>query len=190
MCEELTRGVFVLCVPRRFHVADLGCHTYSPEGRIFQIEYAAKAVENSGSLIGIKCVDGVVLGVEKLVLNKLLVEGSGRRVHPVAEHAGIAFTGYAADGRPVVATARQECDNYEEYYGQVIPPHVLSDRMGHFFHAYTTYGGYRPFGINCVIAAFDAEKQEAFLHMVDPTGTQHRFRGCAAGKPRRERVYV
>ena len=60
-------------------LADLGCNTYSPEGRIFQIEYAAKAVENSGSLIGIKCVDGVVLGVEKLVLNKLLVEGSGRR---------------------------------------------------------------------------------------------------------------
>mmetsp|Transcript_4738 Transcript_4738/g.7142 ORF Transcript_4738/g.7142 Transcript_4738/m.7142 type:complete len:260 (-) Transcript_4738:27-806(-) len=161
---------------------DLGCNIYSPDGRVFQIDYAGKAVENSGAMIGLKCKDGVVIGVEKLVMSKLLVEGSGRRVHPIGTHAGIGFTGYVADGRAVVSAARAEVENYEDYYGVDMPPHVLSDRLGHYFHAYTTYGGYRPFGLCTVIAAFDQEKQEAFLHMVDPAGTHYRYHGCAVGK--------
>lgn len=134
------------------------------------------------ALIGLKCKDGVVIGVEKLVLSKLLVEGSGRRVHPVGNHAGIAYTGYLADGRAVVSAARSEIDNYDDYYGIDMPPHVLADRMGHFFHAYTTYGGYRPFGLCTMIAAFDEHSQEAFLHMVEPSGVQYRYKGCAVGK--------
>ncbi|CAK9072552.1 Proteasome subunit alpha type-3, partial [Durusdinium trenchii] len=161
---------------------DLGCNIYSPDGRVFQIEYAGKAVENSGALIGLKCKDGVVIGVEKLVMSKLLVEGSGRRVHPVGKHAGIAFTGYTADGRAVVSAARAEVENYEDYYGVDMPPHVLSDRMGHYFHAYTTYGGYRPFGLCTLMTAFDEVKQEPFLHMVEPSGLHYRFHGCAVGK--------
>lgn len=163
---------------------DLGVNTYSPDGRIFQVEYAGKAVENGGALLGLKCKDGVVLGVEKLVLSALLVEGSGRRVHPVGKHAGIAYTGYAADGRAVVNSTRAEVENYDDYYGVDIPPHVLANRMGNFFHAYTTYGGYRPFGLATVVAAFDEVKQEAFLHMVEPSGTHYQYNGCAMGKAR------
>ena len=55
---------------------DLGCNIYSPDGRVFQIEYAAKAVENSGVMIGLKCSDGVVIGVEKLIMSTLLKEES------------------------------------------------------------------------------------------------------------------
>ena len=163
---------------------DLGCNIYSPDGRVFQIEYAAKAVENSGALIGLQCKDGVVIGVEKIVTSKLLVEGSGRRVHPVGMHAGVAFTGYVADGRASVAAAKTEVQIYDDYYGIDMPPHVKADRMGHYFHAYTTYGGYRPFGLNMILAAFDKEKQQPFLHMVDPSGTSFRYYGCAAGKSR------
>mmetsp|Transcript_18340 Transcript_18340/g.36029 ORF Transcript_18340/g.36029 Transcript_18340/m.36029 type:complete len:259 (+) Transcript_18340:236-1012(+) len=161
---------------------DLGCNIYSPDGRVFQIEYAAKAVENSGALIGLKCKDGVVIGSEKLMPSRLLTENSGRRVHPVGLHAGIAFTGYAADGRPVVNSARAEVENYHDYYGVDMPPHTLSERMGHYFHAYTTYGGYRPFGLTLMVAAFDELEQEPFLHMIDPAGTQFRYHGAAAGK--------
>lgn len=96
----------------------------------------------------------------------------------------MAFTGYAADGRAALNIAKNEVTNYSDYYGVEIPPHVLSERMGHFFHAYTTYGGYRPLGINLVMAGYDQEKKEAYLHMVDPAGAQFRYHGCAAGKSR------
>ena len=58
---------------------DQSVFTYSPEGRIFQVEYAQKAVEAGGTAVGVRCRDGVILGVEKLVASKMLVEGSGER---------------------------------------------------------------------------------------------------------------
>lgn len=67
---------------------DLSASTYSPDGRIFQIEYAQKAVENAGTVIGIKCKDGIVLAVEKLVNTKLLVKGTNRRILNIDRHAG------------------------------------------------------------------------------------------------------
>ena len=63
---------------------DLSPTTFSPDGRIFQVEYATKAVENSGTVVGIRCADGVVLGVEKVMLSKMLLPSSNRRVAAVA----------------------------------------------------------------------------------------------------------
>ena len=68
---------------------DLGATTFSPDGRIFQVEYATKAVENSGTVIGIRCSDGVVLGVEKVIFSKMLLPSSNRRVATVAPHVGV-----------------------------------------------------------------------------------------------------
>ncbi|KAJ9088361.1 putative proteasome subunit alpha type-7 [Entomophthora muscae] len=68
---------------------DYSASTYSPDGRIFQVEYAHKAVENAGTIIGIRFKDGVVLGVEKLVQSKLLVPGSNRSILSVDEHVGL-----------------------------------------------------------------------------------------------------
>ena len=75
---------------------DLSASTYSPDGRIFQIEYANKAVENSGyhtlahyrTCLGIKCVDGIVLAHEKLITSKLLVPGSNSRIQTIDRHIG------------------------------------------------------------------------------------------------------
>lgn len=72
---------------------DLSSSTYSPDGRLFQIEYAGKAVENSGTVIALKCKDGVVLAVEKLVGSKLQVKGTGRRVNIVDDKVGFVSSG-------------------------------------------------------------------------------------------------
>merc|ERR1711865_800582 len=55
---------------------DLSTTTFSPDGRVFQVEYAGKAVDASGTVIAVKCKDGIVMAVEKMVRSKLLVEGS------------------------------------------------------------------------------------------------------------------
>jgi len=87
---------------------DYSCGTYSPDGKIFQVDYAQKAVENSGTAVGLKCRDGVVVAVGKSQVSKMLVAGSNRRTFGVDAHVGIAVTGFAADGRQIVNRAREE----------------------------------------------------------------------------------
>ena len=116
---------------------DQSTTTYSPDGRVFQIEYAAKAVDNSGTAVGIRCKDGVVMGVEKPKLSKMLVEGSNRRIFTVDKHSGMCVSGLMADARQVVSYAREEANSYQDFYGGVIPGNVLCDRVASLMHIYT-----------------------------------------------------
>lgn len=161
---------------------DYSCGTFSPDGRIFQVEYAQKAVENSGTAIGIKCTDGVVIAVEKPQMSKMLVAGSNRRIFGVDSHAGIAITGYAADGRQIVHRARDEAKSYKDTYGHLIVPTVLANRLALYVHYFTTHGSLRPFGSSALISAYDDDLKKAELYMIEPSGVCYRYFGCAAGK--------
>jgi 20S proteasome subunit alpha 7 len=79
--------------------------------------------------IGIRCKDGVVLGCEKSVQSKMLVQTSNRRIHTLDLHAGLALSGLAADARQLVNKARSEASEYRSFYGSEIPGKVLSDRL-------------------------------------------------------------
>ena len=91
---------------------DQSTTTFSPDGRVFQVEYAVKAVDNSSTAVGIRCKDGVVMGVEKPKLSKMLVEGSNRRIFTVDKHSGMCVSGLMADARQVVTYAREEAAAY------------------------------------------------------------------------------
>lgn len=161
---------------------DYSCGTFSPDGRIFQVEYAQKAVENSSTAVGIKCTDGVVIAVGKAQASKMLVAGSNRQIFSVDSHCGIGVTGYAADGRIVVSRAREEASNYRNTYGKLIEPCTLNNRLSLFMHYCTLYGSVRPFGCTALVAAYDEDLQTPELYMIDPSGTGFRFFGCAAGR--------
>lgn len=128
---------------------DLSASTYSPDGRIFQvrtappvkwlyffwllncisffspqIEYAQKATENAGTVIGIKCSDGILLAVEKLVQTKLLVPGSNKRIFTVDYHAGVASAGLIADGKHLAIRARDEAISFRDTYRYKAPVKV------------------------------------------------------------------
>ncbi|GIL76213.1 hypothetical protein Vretifemale_5708 [Volvox reticuliferus] len=105
---------------------DLSATTYSPDGKVFQTEYAQKAVDNSSTVLGLRCKDGVVLACEKLVLSKLLVEGSNRRIHNIDRHVGVAVAGLAPDGRMVANRAWDEAASYKHVYGEPIPVYFHS----------------------------------------------------------------
>lgn len=85
---------------------DLSNSVFSPDGRNFQVEYAVKAVENGGTAVGIRCQDGVVLALEKLVTSKLLKKDANRRIAAVDRNAGIAHSGLLPDARHFSARAR------------------------------------------------------------------------------------
>ena len=116
---------------------DLSAAQFSPDGRVFQVEYALKAVENSSTAIGIRCNDGIILGVEKLVTSKLHESDSNQRIFNVDKHVGMAVAGLLTDAREVVDIARNEASNYRLQYGTPIPPKFLTERVAMYMHAYT-----------------------------------------------------
>ncbi|KIJ70221.1 hypothetical protein HYDPIDRAFT_143346 [Hydnomerulius pinastri MD-312] len=161
---------------------DLSASTYSPDGRIFQVEYANKAVENSGTAIGLRVKDGVVLAVEKLVHSKLLVPGANRRIQTIDRHIGMATAGLLADGRNISNRAREEGANIRKMWREQVTVKALSDRLAMYAQAYTLYSSVRPFGISTIFGGVD--KSGPSLYVVEPSGVCLGYHGAAVGKGR------
>jgi len=160
---------------------DLSASQFSPDGRVFQIEYANKAVENSGTCLGIRGKDGVVFACEKIVASKLYEAGVNRRIANVDSHVGLAAAGLVTDARQLVEIARDEAASYRSDYGSPIPlPHLVS-RVSSYMHAYTLYSSIRPFGSTIMLGTWSKEAG-AQLYCIEPSGTGYGYWGCAAGK--------
>jgi len=163
---------------------DLSCTTFSPDGRVFQVEYAMKAVDNSGTCVGLRCKDGVVIGVEKLVASKLLVKNSNRRIATVDVHVGMASAGLLADGRALLERAREEAAKYRDFYRTTIPAKALAEQLAMYAQAYTLYSSVRPFGTAVLLAALDRNGPQ--LYMIEPSGVHYGYYGCAIGKGKQQ----
>ncbi|KAM7199280.1 Nucleophile aminohydrolase [Rhypophila sp. PSN 637] len=188
---------------------DLANSIYSPDGRNFQVEYAVKAVENGGTSIGIRCKDGVVLAVEKVIASKLLKPNANKRIATVDRHLGIVYSGMIPDGRHLVDRARDEARNYRDTFKSPIPTKDLANRMGGYMQAYTLYQSVRPFGVTAILGGFDSDLEQPvdgevgsgpscggggkvegqkhggpYLAMIEPSGTYWGYYGAATGKGR------
>jgi len=161
---------------------DLSASTYSPDGRIFQVEYANKAVENSGTAIGLRVKDGIVLAVEKLVHSKLLVPEANRRIQTVERHVGLATTGLLADGRNLANRVRDEAANYRGLYRAPPPLKELVSRLSMYVQVYTLHSSVRPFGCSTIIGGID--ETGPGLYVIEPSGVAYGYHGAAAGKGR------
>jgi len=161
---------------------DLSASTYSPDGRIFQIEYASKAVENSGTVIGVRVKDGVVFAVEKLIHSKLLLPDSNRRIQTIDRHIGMATAGLLADGRHLANQARDEALSFRDMYRSPPPLKAVADRISLYVQAYTLYSSVRPFGVSAILGAVD--RDGPVLYLVEPSGVYFGYNGAAVGKGR------
>jgi len=162
---------------------DLSNSVFSPDGRNFQVEYATKAVESGGTAVGIRCRDGVVLAVEKLIQSKLLVPGSNKRIATVDKHVGIACAGLIPDARHFTSRARNEAASWRRIFYSPAPVSTLADRMGEYAQAYTLYASVRPFGITAIIGGMDEDRGPS-LWMVEPSGVGWGYYGAATGRGR------
>ncbi|KAJ9190896.1 hypothetical protein DTO164E3_9112 [Paecilomyces variotii] len=188
---------------------DLSNSVFSPDGRNFQVEYAVKAVENAGTSIGIKCKDGVVLAVEKIITSKLLKPGANKRIATVDRNIGIVSSGLIPDGRHFVSRARDEASSWRRTYKGPIPTSALADRLGGYVQAYTLYSSVRPFGVTAIVGGWDSEVELSVdgqvgagpqsgsggkvegakaggpgLYMIEPSGLYWGYYGAATGKGR------
>lgn len=139
-----------------------------------------KAVENTGASIGLKCVDGIVLAAEKIVLSKLLTPNANKRIQSADVHIGITSSGQAPDCRQLVNRARDEARDFRSNYRFPMTGKILANRMGQFMQAYTLYGSVRPFGSCLIVGVVDRDGPS--LWMLQPSGNYNGYNGCAAGK--------
>ncbi|ODQ55318.1 N-terminal nucleophile aminohydrolase [Saitoella complicata NRRL Y-17804] len=161
---------------------DLSNSTFSPDGRVFQVEYASKAIENAPTAIGLRTSTYTLLALAKLRPSALLTPNTDRRISHVDRHAGVAFSGLVPDGMHFVKRAREEAGGWRKNYKERISGKVLAERMGGYLQAYTMYSSVRPFGIAGIIGAVDEDGPQ--LYMVEPSGLYWGYHATAAGKGR------
>ena len=116
-----------------------------------------KAVENGGTCIGIRCREGVVLAVEKIIVSKLLKPGANKRIATVDRNVGIVTSGLLPDGRHLTSRARDEASSWRRTYKGPIPINALAGRLGGYVQAYTLYSSVRPFGVTAIMGGWDTE---------------------------------
>lgn len=160
---------------------DLDSTTWSPQGRVFQIEYAAKAVSNAGTAIALRGKDGVVFAIEYNVTSKLLEKEPHHRIFNIAKHIGMVSAGLIADGRMVANEARGVDHEYHSMYGAKCPNKVMSERIAGYFHQHCVSFAGRPIGASVMFGSYD-EDEGPELYMVEPSGTSYGYYGCAIGK--------
>ena len=160
---------------------DTSCTTLSQEGRLYQIEYATKKIENSSTVLGIIFNDGVVLVSEKIKESRAIVSGSNPTIYSIDNHIGIAICGLLPDGRNIVSRAKLEASSYLKNYGIPISGQILAERLSIYVHAHTCHWGARPFGCSVLISSYDTDKK-FHLFMLENNGNFFEYYATAEGK--------
>jgi len=154
---------------------------FSPEGRLYQVEYAMEAISNSGAAIGIRTEGGIVLVAEKRSASKLLDPTTGaERMYKIDQHVACAVAGITADANILVAQSRLATQRYSFQYQEPMPLEQLLQNICDQKQAYTQYGGLRPFGVSFLFAGWD--KHFGFqLYQSDPSGNYGGWKATAIG---------
>ncbi|KTG08378.1 proteasome subunit alpha [Haloprofundus marisrubri] len=158
---------------------DRGTSLYSPDGRIYQVEYAREAVKRGAPVVGIRAADGVVLAARTRSSSPLMVTESIEKLHKVDDHVGAASAGHVADARRLVDYARQEAQVNRLRYGEPAGVEALTKEVTDFIQENTQRGGTRPFGAALLVAGVDATGPRLFE--TDPSGTPHEWKAVAIG---------
>eukprot|EP01119_Soliformovum_irregulare_P021405 TRINITY_DN711_c0_g1_i1.p1 TRINITY_DN711_c0_g1~~TRINITY_DN711_c0_g1_i1.p1 ORF type:complete len:245 (+),score=63.76 TRINITY_DN711_c0_g1_i1:97-831(+) len=164
---------------------DRGVNTFSPEGRLFQVEYAIEAIKLGSTAVGVQTAEGVVLAVEKRLTSPLLESSSIEKILEIDSHIGCAMSGLTADARTMIDHARVETQNHRFNYDEPMPVESttqaicdLALRFGEGKKSGEEQMS-RPFGVALLIAGID-EHGPALWH-TDPSGTFLRFDAKAIG---------
>jgi len=162
---------------------DRAITVFSPDGRLYQVEYAREAVKRGTTAVGIKCQEGVVLIVDKRINSRLLEANSIEKIFRIDEHIGVASSGLVGDARALVDRARVEAQINRVTYDEPIDVETLAKKLGDHMQTYTQFGGARPYGTALLITGI-ADGQFR-LFETDPSGTllEYKATGIGTGRP-------
>ncbi len=168
---------------------DRAITVFSPDGRLYQVEYAREAVKRGTTAVGIKAKDGVILIVDKRVSSKLLEASSIEKIFKIDDHIGVASSGLVGDARALVDRARIECQINRVSYDEKIEVEALAKKLCDHMQTLTQYGGIRPYGTALLIVG--VSDGECRLFETDPSGTllEYKATGIGIGRPAAMKVF-
>ncbi len=151
---------------------------YSPDGRIYQVEYAIETVKRGTLAIGIKCKDGVIIAVEENP-RALQVADITQKIFQVDQHIGVAAAGYIPDARVQVDNARFFSQSTKLTYDEPVEVETVAKHLADQCHQFTQYSGVRPYGVALIIAGVD--QKGGSIYVTDPSGTYVSYAAVAIG---------
>eukprot|EP00800_Vazella_pourtalesii_P010820 TRINITY_DN26322_c0_g1_i1.p1 TRINITY_DN26322_c0_g1~~TRINITY_DN26322_c0_g1_i1.p1 ORF type:complete len:247 (+),score=59.98 TRINITY_DN26322_c0_g1_i1:42-743(+) len=154
--------------------------TFSPSGKLMQIEYALMAVEAGAPSVGIKASNGVVIAAEKKHKSILSDEASVSKVEPINNYTGFVYSGMGPDFRLLVSKARKIAEEYYLTYHEPIPTPRLVQQVGFTMQQYSHSRQVRPFGVSLLIAGWNQDRP--YLFQCDPSGAYFPWKATALGK--------
>ena len=154
---------------------------FSPDGHLFQVEYAQEAVKKGSAAVGVRGDKILVLAVEKRAVSKLQDPRTIRKICRLDDHIVIAFAGLTADARILIDWAREECQDHRLVLEDPITVENLARYVANVQQRHTQSTGVRPFGLSTLVAGFN-EDGSPHLYTTDPAGVYMAWKANAVGR--------
>ncbi|MFB6170794.1 MAG: archaeal proteasome endopeptidase complex subunit alpha [Haloarculaceae archaeon] len=158
---------------------DRGITIFSPDGRLYQVEYAREAVKRGTASVGVRAEDGVVLAADRRARSELMEPSSIEKIHKIDAHIGVASAGHVADARQLIDFARRQSQVNQLRYAEPVGVETLTKAVTDHIQQYTQTGGARPFGTALLVGGVDDGTPRLFE--TDPSGTPYEWQATAIG---------
>mmetsp|Transcript_21575 Transcript_21575/g.36126 ORF Transcript_21575/g.36126 Transcript_21575/m.36126 type:complete len:260 (-) Transcript_21575:1983-2762(-) len=161
---------------------DQSTTTFSPEGRLHQVEYAIEAINNAGTCVALLADDGIVLTAERRVVSKLLAQSkTSEKTYTIDDHVVCLVAGLTADANILINQSRLGSQRYLYRYQEPMPVEQVVKSVCNYKQAYTQYGGLRPFGTAFLFAGWD-QTHGFQLYQTDPSGNYSGWKATVIGQ--------
>jgi proteasome alpha subunit len=153
---------------------------FSPEGRIYQVEYALELVKRGSPIVGVKSPDGVVLAAIEPKQSRLAAPINSKKICQIDEHVAVAIAGLSPDARVLVRQARYVSQGNRMTYDEPVDIESLTSSVGDLLQTYTQNAGVRPFGVSLIFGGVDTHRVS--LISTDPSGSYRGHKAHAIGR--------
>ncbi len=157
---------------------DRAITVFSPDGRLYQVEYAIETVRRGTIAVGVKCKDGIVIAVEEKP-RKLQISKTAQKIFQIDDHVGVAAAGYIPDARSQVDNARFFSQSNKMIYDEPVDVETIAKHLADQCQQYTQYAGVRPFGVALILGGVVNKTPQ--LYLTDPSGTYISYDAIAIG---------
>jgi proteasome alpha subunit len=161
---------------------------FSPDGRLYQVEYASKIVEQGTTGVGIVYKEGVLIAADKSISSRLVIPQSIEKIFKIDEKIAVVSAGLVGDARRLVGIARRQAQDNKMVFSEPIQVQVMSKEIAETKQAFTQYGGLRPFGVSFIIAGIDENGPQLF--QTEPSGALAEYKSISIGRNKENAMKV